>query len=207
MRSCIALLAGLGLGLGLTGRARADIPPPLPPAKDSVTVKIEVDEKAKGPRLVVPNGVFTPPRVRPRFPEAPKGELPVENGDGIGQDDTKPRHHLLIAGIAVSLALTFGGVWLIRKNGKGSMRGLALLIAAGATLTAGAIAWANAAPPLKDRPPARPQPVVNYPTAFDGKAAVEFTYGQEPVRLILDKKSYEDLKKGELKLPGAKPLQ
>src|SRR5262249_45709793 len=115
-------------------------------------------------------------------------------------------HHLLIAGIAVSLALTFGGVWLIRKNGKGSMRGLALLIAAGATLTAGAIAWANAAPPLlKDRPPLRPQPV-SYPSAFDGKAAVEFVYGQEPVRLILDKKSYEDLKKGELKLPEAKPL-
>jgi hypothetical protein len=204
MRSCIALLAVLGLGLGLTGRATADIAPPLPPKKESVAVKIEVDEKAKGPKLVVPNGVFTAPRVRP----GPRGQLDQETGDGIADNDNpdKPRHHLLIAGIAVSLALAFGGVWLIRKNGKGSMRGLALLIAAGVTLAAGAIAWANAAPPpFKDRPPVRPQPVT-YPTAYEGKAAVEFTYGQEPVRLILDKESYEKLKKGELKLTEVKPM-
>lgn len=196
------LLAVIGLVLGTTSRSRADIAPPLPPAKEGVAIKIEVDEKAKAPRLVLPNGVFTPPRFRPKEPvPGPKGELPQENGDGIGQDDSmQPRNHLLIAGIALTCAMAFGGLWLMRKNGSGSVRGLTLLIAAGATLAAGAIAWANAPPPPNFK---RAGPPVAFPSAYEGKGSIEFTYGQEPVRLILDKESYEKLKKGELTAPAA----
>lgn len=199
MSSRIVLLAALGLGLGMTGKASADIAPPLPANKDSVKVKIEVDENAKAPRLIVPSGVFTAPRGRPKLapPDAPKGELPQEDGDGIAQEETQPRNHILIAGIALSLSMAFGGLWLMRRNGRGSMRAMTLLIAAGATLTAGAIVYANAPPPIKDRPqPVRPP--ASYPTAWEGGTKVEFTYGQEPVRLILDKESYKKLLKGEL---------
>jgi hypothetical protein len=206
----IVLLAAIGLGLGLTGKARADIAPPLPVAKDSVTVKIEVDEKAKGPKLVLPNGVFTQPRIRPKFnqPNQPNAQLEngQDDGNAVAQDDSapeKPKNHLLIAGLALTLSLAFGGLWIIRKGGKGSLSGLTLLIAAGATLTVGAIVWANAPPPPFKKEPAKTP--ASLPTAFEGKAKVEFVYGAEPVRLILDKESYEKLKKGELTIPEIKP--
>jgi hypothetical protein len=192
MSSRIVLLAVLGFGLGLTGKASADLAPPLPPNKDSVKVKIEVDENAKGPRLVVPNGVFTAPRA-PR----PKFDRPKEQSDETAQEETQPRNHILIAGIALSMSLAFGGLWLMRRNGRGSMRAMSLLIAAGITLAIGAIVYANAPPPIKDRLPVN-RPPASYPTAWEGGTKVEFTLGQEPVRLILDKESYKKLMKGEL---------
>lgn len=205
----IVLLAVFGLGLGLIGQARADIPPPLPPAKEAVTVKIEVDEKAKGPRLVVPNGVFTSPRVRPfpKKPDAPKGALEQEGADGIAgnEPDELPRHQVMIAGVALAMSLGFGGLWLVRRNGRGSIGGLSLLIAAVATLSIGAVVWANGAPPpnlFKERPVKK---IESFPVALEGKASVEFVYGGEPVRLILDKESYEKLKKGELAVPAPTP--
>ena len=119
--SCrIALLAAFGIGLGLANSTRADLAPPLPQSKDSVKVKIELDENAKGPRLIVPNGVFTAPRGRLRPDAPPKGELPQDNGDGIAQDEGQPRNQILIAGVALSLAFAFGGLWFIRRGGRGS---------------------------------------------------------------------------------------
>jgi hypothetical protein len=200
----IVMLAVIGLGLGWASQAGADIPPPLPQGKESVRVKVEVDENAKGPRLVIPNGVFTAPRVRPRIqPKSePKGALEPENMDGVADNDPQeqPRHHLLIAGLAMALSLGLGGMWLLRKNGKGTV-GLMLLIAAGATLSIGAVVWANAAPPRPLNP--AKNKIEAFPSAFDEKANVEFIYGQEPVRLILDKASFEKLKKGELTPPPA----
>ncbi len=204
MSSRIVLLAALGLGLAWTGQSRADLAPPLPQTKDSVKFKIEMDENAKGPRLIVPNGVFTAPRGRPKLPPAngPKGQLDQENGDGIAQEENpnQPRNHIVIAGIALSMALALGGLWLMRRSGRGSTKAITLLIAAGATLTIGAIAVANGVlilPPAKDRPPVN-RPPASYPTAWEGGTKVEFTFGQEPIRLILDKESYKKLMKGEL---------
>jgi hypothetical protein len=196
----IVLLAVIGLGLGLTAPARADLAPPLPPNKESVAIKIEVDEKAKGPRLLLPHGAFVPGRVRP----GPKGELPRESEDGIAENERqgRPDSHIVIAGVAVALSLAFGGMWLVRRNGKGSVSGLALLIATAAMLTIGAVVWANGAPPPIRKDPAK---VPNYPVALEAKTSVEFFYGQEPIRLILDKESFEKLKKGELKQPPAAP--
>ena len=194
MSSRIVLLAVFGLALGLTSHSRADIAPPLPPSKESVKVKIEMDENAKAPRLIVPNGVFQQPRgPRPKL-ERPK----QEDSDETAQEETQPRNHILIAGIALSLSLAFGGLWLMRRNGRGSIRAMSLLIAAGAALVIGAIVYANGPPPIRDRPPVAPRPPANYPTAWEGGTKVEFTFGQEPVRLILDKESYKNLMKGEL---------
>src|SRR5262245_26158750 len=103
----LMLLTLVAFALGST--ARADIPPPLPPAKEAVRVKIEVDDKAKAPRLVIPNGVFTQPRFRPQPKDAPKGALEQENTDGIADNEAgeQPRGHLLIAGLALACSLAF----------------------------------------------------------------------------------------------------
>jgi len=178
----------------------------LPPAREAVGITIEVDPNAKGPRLVLPNGVFTPPRVRP-FPKTsppPKGELPIESGDEVTMADdaiTAPRHNLLIAGLALSLSLGFGGFWMVRRHGRGSLTGLAVLIATTGMLIAGAVAWADIAVP--PRPPINKQPPLkkaeSFPIAFEGKGTIDFVYGNEPVRLILDRESFEKLKKADPK--------
>jgi hypothetical protein len=215
MRSRIVLLAA-GLALGLSSPAAADIAPgprPRPPVRPQpaqikeVAVKVEVDEKAKGPKLVLPANAFN--IGGPAF-NGPFGQLEQENGDGVATahepTPEKPQNHILIAGVALALAFSCGGLWLVRRNGKGSVRSLTLVIAAGATLAAGAIVWGNAAPPFKNPAPQPPKPTPSFPAAYEGKASVEVTFGQGPVRLILDKESYEKLKKSELK-SETKPAQ
>jgi len=198
MRRSIALTV-IGCALLVAPVAKADLLPPLPPAKEGVGMKIEVDEKAKSPRLVLPQGAFLPPRVRP----GPKSELPNENGDGYAQETeveaspTTPRNSILMAGLALSLSLGFGGFWILRRNGKGSITGMVLLIATASMLTASAVVWANAPAPVLPIPP-KPKAEA-FPTAWDGKTSIEFSYGNEPVRLILDKESFEKLKKAEPK--------
>ncbi len=199
----IVLLTMVALGLGLTGKVKADLAPPLPPAKQSVAIKIEVDEKAKGPRLVIPGGVFSAPRGRPAAPKgAPQGALEQPSDDGVSEidDATQPRNHMLIAGLALAASLTCGGLWLVRRQGKGSVRRLALLIASGASLAIGAVAWANTPPAPVPAKRAAAGPAA-FPSAYEGKADIEFVLGQEPIRLILDKESFEKLKKGELAPP------
>ena len=103
----IVLLAAIGFGLGLTGKANADLAPPLPPNKEAVAIKIEVDEKAKAPRLIVPNQVYTGPRIRPNFKPKDKdtqGALEQESTDGLAENENpmQPRNHLLFAGVALS---------------------------------------------------------------------------------------------------------
>lgn len=188
MRTClIAVVAAFGL---ISPAVRADIGPPVPLPRD-VKFTVEVDEKADGPKLVVPQNLTTV-RFRPRpAPGGAPGKEPVAFLEEDVADEAAPRNpnHLMVAGVAVTLALGLGGVWLVRRPGRNATRGLVLLLAAGGTLTAGTIAWANApAPPLPPAP-------VALPTAFDGKVKLEVTRGGDTIRLVLDKGSYEKLKK------------
>lgn len=206
------LVAAFGLSL-IPSSARADLAPPVPPAKD-VKFVVELDEKAKSPKLIVPQNLTTV-RVRPR-PGGPgaappkAGALPpAKDGNNLSyieieSDDetplTQPRNnnHLMIAGVALTLALGFGGVWLVRRQGRSGMRGLALLIAAGGTLAASTIVWANVPPPkFPDRPPVKERVIL--PVAFDGNVNLEVTFGGDTIRLILDKDTYEKLKKDPVK--------
>src|SRR5258708_5718834 len=112
----VAALAAFGLGL-LPSSARADLAPPVPPVKE-VKFVVEVDEKAKAPKIIVPQNLTTV-RLRPR-PVAPKvGNPPDKNGNEqlsyieLESDDNTPvepatpnRNHLMIAGVA--LTLSFG---------------------------------------------------------------------------------------------------
>jgi hypothetical protein len=102
----------------------------------------------------------------------------------------------MFAGLALALSLAFGGLWFFRKGAKSTARVMGLLIAGGVSLTIGAAVWGNGLPPVR---PIVPKATPAYPSALETKVNVEFTYGAEPIRLILDKESFEKLKKGELK--------
>lgn len=211
------LVVGLAaFGLTLVPRAaRADLAPPVPPAKD-VKFVAELDEKAKGPKLVVPQNLTTVrfrPGPRPGAnPPPPGGAVPpkpgepltmleLEGDDPVVEPAGRNPNHLMIAGVALTLALGLGGVWLIRRPGRASGRGLALLLAAGATLTAATVVWANAAPP--PRPPVPPKEKVVLPVAFDGKVNLEVVVGGDTIRLVLDKDTYAAMKK-DPKVPEGK---
>src|SRR4051812_21885857 len=204
----LPLLAGLAaLGLGLIPvAARADALPPVPPARD-VKFTVELDEKAKGPKLIVPANMARP-QLRPRpLPGAPKGvadkqpvAYPEVEADDAGPADA-PRNpnHLMVAGVALTLALGLGGVWLVRRQGRPGARGLGLLLAAGGAPMGRTGVWANVAP----APPPPKKEVVVLPVAFDGKVNLEMVVGGDTIRLVLDKETYEKVKK-EPKAPEGK---
>jgi hypothetical protein len=193
------LLAAFGVGLIATA-ARADIPPPAPPPQD-VKFVIELDEKAKGPVLYIPVSMtkvrFRPGGPKERPPTAqPPGKEPLAILE-YEEDVPTPRNpnHLMIAGVALTLAFGLGGVWLVRRQGRWATRGLALLVAAGGTLAVSTIVWANAAPP----PPPGPRAAV-LPVALTGEVRLVVPLEGDTIRLVLDKPSYEKMKIG----PGEK---
>ncbi len=73
-----ATLVAVGLCLA-PSIVRADIPPPVPPPKD-VKFTVELDERAKGPKLIVPAGM-TRVQFRPRGPVPERGvkQAPPDN--------------------------------------------------------------------------------------------------------------------------------
>lgn len=190
-----AALAAFGLGL-VPPAVRADIPPPIPPARD-VKFTVELDENARGPKLVVPASM-TRVQFRPRGPVPDRGPKALPPGkEQVGyleveSDEEAPAgrnpNHLMIAGVALTLALGLGGVWLVRRQGSSGTRGLVLLLAAGGTLVASTVVWANAPPP-------QPKERVVLPVAFEGNVNLEVTVGGGSIRLILDKDTYEKMKK------------
>jgi hypothetical protein len=199
----VAALAVFGFGL-IPPSARADLAPPVPPVKE-VKFVVEVDEKAKAPKIIVPQNLTTV-RLRPRpIPGPPKANPPakddkeeltyleVESDVAAPTEPTpKNRDHLMIAGVALALSLGLGGLWLVRRQGRNATRGLALLIAAGGTLGISTLVWANAPPPPIKPPPAKE--VFVLPIAFDGKVNLEVTVGGDTIRLVLDKDTYDKLK-------------
>jgi hypothetical protein len=199
----VAALTAFGLGL-IASPARADgLPPPVPPAKD-VKFTVELDEKAKAPKLIVPVGM-TRAQFRPRGPKQPApGKEPVaylefEADDAAPAEAPRNPNHLMIAGVALTLALGLGGVWLVRRQGRTATRGLLLLLAAGGTLAASTVVWANVAP----APPPPKKELAVLPVAFDGKVNLEMVGGGDTIRLVLDKETYERVKK-EPKAPEGK---
>jgi hypothetical protein len=207
----VPLLTACGLAV-VPVPIRADLAPPVPPPKD-VKFTVEVDENAKAPKLIVPQNL-TNVRFRPGGPRGvpgaapPPGKEPLavlefeDDANVAAEPDGWNSKHLMTAGVALTLSLGLGGVWLVRRQGRGSARGLALLVAAGTTLAASTLVWANAPPPKSPPPPARKEVVV-LPMAFDGKVNLEVAQGGDTIRLVLDKATYEAVKK-DPKKPGAR---
>lgn len=190
----LAVIAMFCLGL-ISTAARADLAPP-PPAAKEVKFVVEVDENAKGSKLVVPQTL-----VNPRFRPGPGAE-PKEGKEGLAvleydvvDDGFEPavrnRNHLMFAGVAFTLALGFGGIWIVRRTGRSGASGLALLVAAGGILAVGTVVWANAGPPRK---PVEKKDII-LPVAFDGKLTLVMVRGGDTITLVLDKEAYDAIKK------------
>src|SRR5579884_1319846 len=97
-----AMTAAVVLTCGLIPAVRANpvAPPPPPPniqfgAREAKVV-VEVDERAKQPRLIIPAPLVTQQR--------------GGAGAGFGQMPT------VVAGVALTLAFVTGGFWLLRKG-------------------------------------------------------------------------------------------
>ncbi|MFL5340139.1 MAG: hypothetical protein ACJ8F7_08300 [Gemmataceae bacterium] len=167
MSRCIFALSLLLGALPLA--AHADIPPnprgrpvpqPIPQPGQSKFV-VEVDAKAKEARLVVPRGLVG------------RAGLDVDGEDRLA--GSGPRTAPVVAGVALALGMTCGGLWLVRRHRAGA-RSVALLIATGTLLAGGALVWGNAAPPPRE--PALPQ-------LYDGKITVEVAAGGDTIKLIV----------------------
>ncbi len=200
--SFLAVLALFGWSL-VPKAARADLAPPPPPAKE-VKFVVELDEKAKGSKLIVPQTLVNP-RFRPGPGAAPKAGkeglavLEYEVVDDAAVEPARNRNHLLMAGVAFTLALGLGGIWIVRRGGRSAARGLALLVAAGGVLAASTVVWANAGPPRK---PEEKKEAILLPVTFDGKLTLEMVRGGDAIKLVLDQEAYDAIKKGPKKPEG-----
>src|SRR5579884_547277 len=162
-----AMTAAVVLTCGLIPAVRANpvAPPPPPPnvqfgAREAKVV-VEVDERAKQPRLVVPAALLGP---QPR-PGA---------GAGFGQLPT------VVAGVALTLAFVTGGFWLLRK---GPGRALVLLFAVSLLLAGTAFVQADVP---RDPPPKAVKLPADVRISQD-KLTLEVVPFGDTVRLIVPK--------------------
>jgi len=138
MRPFVALLA-LVLFAGATVWANG--PPnqrrPDPQPGSVGKVEIRVDEKADQARLLIPRRF-----VFERRADAGNGF----DDKSLGAARPSPLH-LAVAGLALSLALTFGGLWLVRSRVHLRARNVALLLTTCTLLALGGVLLANGPPP------------------------------------------------------------
>ena len=117
---CVAAVTAFGLGL-FASPARADALPPVPPARD-VKFTVELDEKAKAPKLIVP--IQWTRAVRPRGPRQPGlGKEPVAylevEADEPPAEAPRNPNHLMAAGVALTLASAWAGCgWSAARGGR-----------------------------------------------------------------------------------------
>jgi len=154
-------IAFLFLAIAFSPLARADVGPPRP-KEPAFPLVIEADPKVAEAKLIIPKKMLG----------TLKGALDSEGADRYGS--TVSPAHTIIAGAALALALTFGGLWLVRK-GPGGARSLSLLIGAVTFLGIGALAFANSGPP---RPIEKPR--------WD-KVVIEVVDNGDEVKLVVNK--------------------
>ena len=123
-------------------------PKPVAPGRreaQEINLVVQVDEKAKTARLLVPIHlvVFHPLLTPPAPPAKPEGR-----GAGAGRLGLPT----LATGLALTLAFTSGGLWLARRR---SGRAFALLLILSVSIAGTAAVWADIAPrPAPDAHPA-----------------------------------------------------
>jgi len=148
-----------------------EAPPPRPGEPKAAKLVVVVDERVKEPRLVIPRSLM---------------------GDKKSAWLEMPT---VVAGLALTLALVSGGVWLVRR---GTSRNVAAVALALSVLALGATAlFADVAkpPPPKVTPVTLPASVV-----LSDKIQFEFVDKGDEIKLIVGK----DMVKSEAK-PEAKP--
>jgi hypothetical protein len=136
-------------------------------------LEIHIDPQAKHPRLLLPREWMEAPG--PGSPRLP----------GVG--DVQRRTRTLIAGTAMSLAVSLGGITLLRR-GRGTFLVATALIGSTAVVCAG-FAWANS--PVPDRESPYPKPKSSLGSASGGLAyrrpvQVEFSTDTNMAILVFD---------------------
>jgi hypothetical protein len=105
---------------------------------------IEIDDKVQQPRLEIPSAAF-------RFRAALDGDASGERHADTGA--LRPGH-TIVAGLAFSMALCSGGIWLVRRRGHPGVRNLTLLLTVtGAVVLFASVVGAWAASPRPDLGP------------------------------------------------------
>jgi hypothetical protein len=159
MKTCLRVLAPALLILGIAASVRADIPgpgprpkPPIPApiADKSVPMTIEVVDGLGPCKLVIPK----------KFAGNMKASLDTDDGTAVAEHKTS-RVPAILAGVFLTLSLTFTGLWLVRQRGVIGARTIAMVLGGVVFVAIGgaALVWANAAPPPIARPV--PAPLVN----------------------------------------------
>ena len=177
MRKWIALLGAMVLGIGLGASGCTPIPRPQPDRTEAlwnmtVPLVIEADDRVRDSRLQIP-----------RNPVGNVGSAAAAGEETSGRADAgRPRLHTIIAGVALSLALTFSGLWFVRHRIRFIGQSSAVLLAAITLLGVGGVLWADIPGPWpRPRPDRFPAP----PPA-SGQVIVEIVDKGESVKLIVN---------------------
>jgi hypothetical protein len=169
------LLASTLLSLGLiVSGARGNEAAPAPPRPrvppvagkgiQEVKLLVQVDDKAKVARLQVPVNLLSDPP-----PGAPPAPPPPRRGADAGALGVPT----IVAGLALSLAVASGGLWLVRRRWG---RPLAILVVVSLFAAGTAAVWADLGPrPLGPRPPPPAPPVPAALPALKLPAGVELS--------------------------------
>ncbi|MEO6392344.1 MAG: hypothetical protein ABIP75_10865 [Pyrinomonadaceae bacterium] len=189
MKKLFALTAFAVL-LGIAGIARADIPPPpnmnnqklntgapLGTTQGSTPFAIEQRSDIDAARLQIPRSVLANMQAA--------GGTTNPTGGMSGE-----AMRTLFAGVFLSCALAFGGVWVLRSRKDPAARVAAMMMIAFAVAgTATTIAWANAAPPRPVLYPvgSLPKALKNDPRLY-GTVLYEVVEGGSEIRLLIPSK-------------------
>lgn len=131
--------------IGISFETHADVSRPPSKAKKRYYsgMTVETDSKAEEARLQISSATLKELRVA--LAELPEDSTATESRVQV---TTPNRQRTVLAGISIFLALSFGGVWLVRSTTSRGQKALAALLFGGAILGAAAIMTrANAGPP------------------------------------------------------------
>ncbi|HLW68845.1 MAG TPA: hypothetical protein VKS79_26270 [Gemmataceae bacterium] len=171
----------------------APIPNPAPVQSKDANLIVQVDPNAKEARLIVPRSLLNR-----------RAGLDVDDGTRLTEADGRSNRHVIIAGVALALAMSCGGLWLVRRN-RLNNSGLMVCLAVSAGLIVGTVALANARAPSPAPPPPQPAPVANLAKLFDGKIRVETPADGDSIRLVVNQEMLDKIVKGAPTAPQPKP--
>jgi hypothetical protein len=173
----LAVLAPAARGDLIPGKPRGPVKPPTITAP----VVVVIDDKAGDMHVQIPRSLL--------------GQLRADAGDA-GDPNTRraeglPALHLVIAGTALALALSFGGLWWVRARMRTPRSNVVLLLVAVTALAIGATSlWANvpAPPPPKPKPDSPAQEKAGPPggSVLAEKAVIDVLDKGETIILIVN---------------------
>jgi hypothetical protein len=166
-------LAALAMLLPVSA-IRADLPPPPPKPGDAVPLAIVVDEKAAPAKLTIPKSLVATMKAS------------LENSSDTSYASIS--NSTIAAGLSLSLALAFGGVWLVRNRTSPGMKNFAILLGAVSLLGVGAFTVLADKAPGGKRPPLPAGEAVIVTVVEDGIATpVTLTVSKDKLAKAIEK--------------------